>query len=338
MNATPRERVKSILTRKGGTGAFWTGSPNYKTVPIYAKKWNIAPELEAIYRFLDDDCRWFPADAAYKHPDGLKPFIPSAGETRDASDERNILAGAETVEDIEKFPWPDVKYLDFTDIYAEIDKFPDKHVFTGMWSPFFHNVADLFGMENYFIKMHENPAVVLAANERAAHFYTEANELFFAGLGGRADTMFFGNDFGTQLDMFISPEHFIKFILPFFKKIIGVGKKYGKIVMLHSCGSIRRIIPLLIDAGIDALHPIQAQAVGMDAKSLAKYKNDLAFVGGVDAQSFFVSATPAQMKSEVRRVRSILEPNIVISPSHEAILPNVPAENVLAMAEAAREY
>ncbi|MDD3094433.1 MAG: uroporphyrinogen decarboxylase family protein, partial [Clostridia bacterium] len=60
-------------------------------------------------------------------------------------------------------------------------------------------------------------------------------------------------------------------------------------------------------------------------------------LGGIDAQTFFVNATPSQIKDEVRRVKSILGPNIVISPSHEEILPNVPAENILAMAEAARE-
>jgi uroporphyrinogen decarboxylase len=87
---------------------------------------------------------------------------------------------------------------------------------------------------------------------------------------------------------------------------------------------------------VDVLHPIQAQASGMDAKSLAKYKNDLAFVGGIDAQTFFVNATPQQIRDEVKRVRDILGPNIVISPSHEEILPNVPAANILAMAEAAR--
>jgi uroporphyrinogen decarboxylase len=75
----------------------------------------------------------------------------------------------------------------------------------------------------------------------------------------------------------------------------------------------------------------------MDAESLSQYKGDLAFVGGIDAQTFFVNATPQQIKDEVRRVRDVLGPNIVISPSHEEILPNIPAENILAMAEAARE-
>lgn len=75
----------------------------------------------------------------------------------------------------------------------------------------------------------------------------------------------------------------------------------------------------------------------MSADDLKQFKNDLAFVGRVDAQTFFVNATPEEIKQEVRRVRSILEPNIVISPSQEEILPNVPTANILAMAEESQE-
>jgi uroporphyrinogen decarboxylase len=149
--------------------------------------------------------------------------------------------------------------------------------------------------------------------------------------------MFFGNDFGTQLDLFLSPELFRRFVLPSFRRLAAIGLRHGKTVMLHSCGSIYRVIPDLIDAGVQVLHPIQAAASGMDAKSLSQYKGDLAFVGGIDAQTFFVNATPQQIKDEVRRVRSVLGPNLIVSPSHEEILPNVPAANLLAMAEAARE-
>jgi len=40
--------------------------------------------------------------------------------------------------------------------------------------------------------------------------------------------MFFGNDFGTQLDLIVSPEQFRKFLLPSIKRIIADGKKYEK--------------------------------------------------------------------------------------------------------------
>ena len=247
------------------------------------------------------------------------------------------FANAQKPADLDDYPWPDVKYLDFTKVYEDIEKHQDKMNFTGMSSLFFHIVADFFGMENYFVKMYEAPAVVEALTERVVDFYVEANIKFYEGLGDRADTLYFCNDFGTQLDLFLSPELFKRFLLPSMRRIIEVGKRFGKIVMLHSCGSIYRVIPMLIDAGIDALHPLQAAAVGMSAKELAQYKNDIAFVGGIDAQTFFVNATPMQIKDEVRRVRDILGPNIVISPSHEMVLPNVPPENIFAMAEAALE-
>lgn len=333
-----REKVKRIFLRKGdGTGAMWTGHPNDKTIPIYAKEWGIEPSREAIFTYLKDDCRWFMANDGYKHPQGLADFNPAWHKERKTLSAKGCFAEAETLADIANYPWPDPKYCDFTEIYEEIDKFQDKMIFTGIWSHFFHLVADFFGMENYFVKMYENPYIVDAVTERVVDYCVEANEIFFRGLGNRADAMFFGNDFGTQLDLFLSPEMFRRFVMPSFKRLIEVGKKYNKIIMLHSCGSIYRIIPDLIDAGVDVLHPIQAQATGMSAKELSQYKNDLAFLGGIDAQSFFVNATPSEIKDEVRRVRSILGPNIVISPSHEEILPNIPPANILAMAQAARE-
>lgn len=335
-----RQKVLSIFNRQntGGAGAFWTGHPNNATLPIYAQEWGIEPTRDAIYEYLNDDIRWFTADSGYKHPEGLYDFDPYMGITPDTLSAGGCFENAETVAEIEAYPWPDAKYCDFGDIYAQIDKHQDKMVCTGLWSPFFHVLAAFFGMEKYFINIYEAPKLVEAATELMTDYYVAANEKFFSGLGDRADVMFFGNDFGTQLDLFISPENFRRFVLPSFKRLTAVGKKYGKKVMLHSCGSIYRVIPDLIDAGVDILHPIQAQAAGMSAADLAQYKNDLAFVGGIDAQSFLVNATPQQISDEVLRVREILGPNIVISPSHEEILPNVPAANMLAMSRTALDF
>jgi uroporphyrinogen decarboxylase len=339
MKKNPREKVMDVFNKKSdGMGTMWTGHPNDQTIPIYAKAWGIEATREAIYTFLDDDCRWIRTDTAYNHPNGDPMFdtLYKMGN-RTTLGQKGCFADAQSIADIEKYPWPDPDYFDFDQIYTEIDKFQDKAVFTGAWSPFFHLVADFFGMENYFIKMYDDPSLVHAVTERIIDFYVQANERFFSKLGNKADIMFFGNDFGTQLDLLISPENFRVFVLPYFKRLISTGKKHGMKILLHSCGSIYRIIPDLIDAGVDAIHPIQAGAKGMDAKSLSRFKNDIAFVGGIDAQSFFVYSTPEQIREEVLRVRDILGPNIIISPSHEEILPNIPPENILAMAKAARE-
>lgn len=333
-----RETVYDIFTRKNVSGkAFWTGNPKPEATLNCAKAWGIEPTNEAVYTYLNDDVRWIPADGGYRHPEGRPAFDTSLGIRRETLSAPGCLADAETLADLDKYPWPDAKYCDFTHIYRKIERFPDKMVLTGMWACFFHIVADFLGMENYFIKMYENPMIVDAITERVVDFYVEANEKFFAGLGDRADAIFFGNDFGTQLDLFMSPELFRRFVLPSFKRIIATGKKYGKIVVLHSCGSIYRIIPDLIESGVDVLHPIQARATGMSADDLKQYKNDLSFLGGIDAQGIMVNGTPEEIRREVFRVRDILGPGIVISPSHEAILGNVPPENVLALAKAAKE-
>jgi len=331
-----REKVLNIFNHAGTEPAFWTGHPNGETVPLYAEAWSIAPEREAICTHLRDDCRWIPADGGYRHPEGRPAFDPAYGTRRDTLSAEGGFAHAQSIADIEAYPWPDAAYCDFADIYSEIDRHPDKMVFTGMWSPFFHIAADFFGMENYFIQMYESPDLVQAVTEKIVDFFVAANEKFFSGLGSRADAMFFGNDFGTQQDLLLSPRQFREFVLPSMERLIAVGKKYGKKIMLHSCGSIYRVIPDLIAAGVEVLHPIQAQAAGMSAADLAQYKDSLAFVGGIDAQSFLVNATPEQIEEEVLRVRDILGPNIVISPSHEEILPNVPAANMLAMSRAGR--
>ncbi len=152
------------------------------------------------------------------------------------------------------------------------------------------------------------------------------------------DGFFFGNDFGTQLSLICGPAQFDEFIMPWFRRFTEQGHRYGYQVLLHSCGSIYKVIDRLIDAGVDCLHPLQARAADMDAETLARhFKGRIAFLGGIDTQHLLVHATPDEIKVEVRRVRDLLGPCLIVSPSHEAILPNVPPANVAAMAEAAHE-
>ena len=77
-----------------------------------------------------------------------------------------------------------------------------------------------------------------------------------------------GNDFGTQISLLVGPEQFRQFILPHYKRLIDLAHSYGLPVVVHSCGSIIKLIPDLIQAGIDGLHPRQALASGMDAENL----------------------------------------------------------------------
>jgi uroporphyrinogen decarboxylase len=136
----------------------------------------------------------------------------------------------------------------------------------------------------------------------------------------------------------LSPAFFDKYVAPYAKKLIDQMKKFGLYVTIHSCGAISDLIPRLIDLGIDCLHPLQAKAAGMEPEKLAKnFGRDIVFMGGVDTQELLINAKPQEIKNEVYRLKELLGPNYIISPSHECILPNVPLENIIAMAEAAKE-
>ena len=67
---------------------------------------------------------------------------------------------------------------------------------------------------------------------------------------------------------------------------------------------ISSIIPDLIDMGIDALHPLQANADNMDAESLSRqYKNKIVFLGGVDTQDLLPFQSPEAVGKEVQRLK-----------------------------------
>ncbi|MEM4724771.1 MAG: uroporphyrinogen decarboxylase family protein, partial [Candidatus Hadarchaeum sp.] len=116
----------------------------------------------------------------------------------------------------------------------------------------------------------------------------------------------------------------------------------GKIyIYFHSCGAIRRLIPDLIEVGVQILNPIQVSAEGMDTRELkAKFGKDLTFWGGgVDTQYILPYGSPMEVRNEVRRRIADLAPGggFVFTPVHN-IQVDVPPENLIAMWEALEEF
>lgn len=331
---TSRERLKTIISgNKSDRCGFWLGKPHEETWPIYHKYFGTSSE-EELRKKLNDDFRWInPSYTAYKHPRG-RPFFdhnwknqhPVAGK---------VFSRCNNVQEVADFPWPNPDYLDFSDTIQKLLNTGNFYRASGLWSSFFHDLCDFFGMEEYFVRMYTSPDIVHAVTRHVVDFYLEANKRYYQVAGKKIDGFFFGNDFGTQAGLLIKPEHFTEFIFPYFKELTDQAHKYGYQVLLHSCGSIYQVIPEIIKLGADALHPLQARAANMDAETLARdFKGKIAFFGGIDTQQLLVNGQPGDIKKEVKRIINLLGPNLVVSPSHEALLPNVPPENVAAMAEA----
>lgn len=184
------------------------------------------------------------------------------------------------------------------------------------------------------MNMIANSEIYDAVNEKVLQFYLKANEIFYEATKGRLNAVLIGNDMGSQRGLMISPEMVRRFVIPGCRRLVEQAHSYGLKVIYHSCGSILDIIPDLIEAGVDAIHPIQALAAGMDARNLKeKFEGKVSFCGGVDTQDLLVHHSPAEVRAKVKELRELFPTGLIISPSHEAIMPDVPPENIRALFE-----
>jgi len=337
--ASRRETIRAIIARQNvDRCGFWLGNPHPDTWPLLHRHFGTQSE-EELRRRLGDDVRWicpqFYADA-YQDPEGRQLF--DAGLDREKHGSVGPLADCTSPAELEGFPWPKPEYLNFDSCLRDLREAGDVYRLSGFWTCYFHNVADLFGMEEYFVKMHLGPKLVHAVTDKICEFYYEANERFFEAAGDLMDGFFFGNDLGSQTGLICSPADLEEFVFPWLRRFVEQARRHGYQVALHSCGSVYKVIGNFIDAGVDCLHPLQALARGMQAEQLAReFKGRVAFMGGIDTQQMMTNGTPDQIRAEVLRVQGLLGPNLIVSPSHEAILSNVPMGNVAALAEAAAQ-
>jgi hypothetical protein len=150
------------------------------------------------------------------------------------------------------------------------------------------------------------------------------------------------DDSGTQRCEFISPDLWAEMIKPHYAKLCAwIHANTGWKTFLHSCGSVAKLIPHWIEAGVDILNPVQTSAGGMDPRTLKDlYGRKLVFWGGgCDTQKVLPTATPEGVREHVRERMRIFAPGggFVFTQVHN-VQAKVPPENVEAMLDAAYEF
>ena len=191
--------------------------------------------------------------------------------------------------------------------------------------------------------------MLLAGEPEKAHkfldglveIYMPKLEKFLGAVGEYIDIVRFGDDLGMQTGPQISPRMYREFFKPRHKLMWDRAKQLANVkVMLHCCGGVRELLPDLIDAGLDAINPVQISCAGMNAQELkAEFGKEMVFWGGgCDTQTILPNGTPQAVRQHVREQVEILKPGggFVFQQVHN-ILANVPPENIVTMFETLNE-
>ncbi len=197
-------------------------------------------------------------------------------------------------------------------------------------------------IDEYLCDIIVDPEGIIRLNEALFERHIKTLEKVCDAVGDVADILRFGDDLGLDTGPFMNPVKYRELFKPYHTKLNDyVHKNSSMKTFLHSCGSIYRLMPDLIEAGYDIINPVQTSATDMHPDKLKKeFGADITFWGGgCDTRSVLNRGTAAEVKDHVKRMIDILAPGggFVFNTIHN-IMPDVPPQNITAMFEAVNDY
>jgi uroporphyrinogen decarboxylase len=197
----------------------------------------------------------------------------------------------------------------------------------------FETAWALRGLEQMLLDLAEDSGLADAILDIPFRYHlTAAKKLVEMG----ADMIWTGDDVGTQHGMLISPATWRRFLKPRMAEFISTLKATDPKVKVayHSDGKIEKIIPELIEIGLDVLNPVQPGCMD-PAKLKREYGDRLCFWGSIDEQQTLPFGTPEEVRKEVReRLETVgYDGGLILSPTHHVQL-DTPLENFWAMVHA----
>lgn len=199
----------------------------------------------------------------------------------------------------------------------------------------------LYRIDNFLALLAGDPDHAHAFLDRLVDLHLANLERFLGLVGPYIDVILFGDDLGMQRGPQMSRAMYREFFKPRHSRLWRRAKELANVkVMLHCCGGVRPLLDDLIDAGLDAINPVQISCSGMDTQGLkTDFGSRLTFWGGGCDTRFVLSCAPAEkVREHVREQLAMLKPGggFVFQQVHN-VLADVPPENITAMLDAAYE-
>jgi uroporphyrinogen decarboxylase len=249
------------------------------------------------------------------------------------------LAELQTMDDVEKYPWPSVEDYDFSTLSDQCEQYKDYAIcLGGAGDPDIVNgVSRCRGMEQVLIDIATRDEVGLAIIDKRVDFCYNVLRKGLEAAKGKVQILCLGEDMGNQNGRMVSPRDFDEVFRRRLQKFIDLAHEFGCKAMMHSCGDTHEVQPTLIEMGLDVLDAMQPEPLGMNPEKIrAQCKGKLAFCGLISTQHTLPFGSVEDCRKEARHRLDVIAPGggYIFSPAH-CIQPDTPMENILAIYEEA---
>ena len=199
----------------------------------------------------------------------------------------------------------------------------------------FETAWRLRGFENFMIDLIHRKELVGYLLDQLTAMLVE-NVLILAKAG--VDILLLDDDVAMPTGLMISPDIWREHFKSRMAGVINTAREESPeiLVFYHSDGDFTRLIPDLVDIGVNVINPVQPDC--MDGAMIKRDFGDrLAIWGAVGSAALWDRGTPEQMRSEVRRCINAMGPGgLLPAPAYD--IDFAPFENIVAFVEAVDEY
>ncbi len=221
----------------------------------------------------------------------------------------------------------------FADIPGKLARHGDRWRVFQVGFSLYERAWTLRGLENLMMDFLDHPQFVHELlNAIADYNLAQVGE----ALRYDIDAVYFGDDWGQQHGLQMSPALWREFILPVLRRMYGFCHAHGKRVMIHSCGDVDELFDDLVAAGVNCFNPFQPEVMDVFAL-MDRYRGRLSFLGGLSTQKVLPFGTPDDVRRETQRLLAAGQAgSYIFAPAH-AVEGDVPLENILAFIETVQD-
>jgi len=249
-----------------------------------------------------------------------------------ATEGKGIITG---LDDFENYIFPKKEDFDYSNFEKVRELLPEGMGVIGQYGDIFTMVWELMGFEQFSYAIFDNPELLDALFDKIGNLVLSMFEYFAES--DAVDVIWYSDDIAYVTGLMISPAVLRTYFFPWLKKIGDMAKSANKSLIYHTDGLLFDVMDDIIDCGVDALHPIEPQAMAI-AEVKQRYGDRLCLIGHVDVDLLARGSTE-QVREQVRKnIKEAAYNGGYCVGSGNSIPDYVKYENYIAMLEAAKEF